>query len=78
MRAQRTIDAWNSGKILVPAQAPWASGFLARVLSWRGIDGEPDDEIDALVSAVDGGMWSTGVPLALGTPRGGMSDLRRR
>ena len=69
VRAQRTIDLWNAGKILIPERAPWVASFLERTYSFRGIEGDADDEIDALVSAADGGMWSAGVPRAFGSPR---------
>ncbi len=69
VRAQRTIDLWNAGKILLPERAPWTAGFLERVYGFRGVEGDADDEIDALVSAIDGGMWSSGVPRVSGAPR---------
>ena len=57
VRAQKTIDLWNDGRILVPYGAEY-DGFLNRVAAFRGVEGDDDDEIDAMVSAVDGGMWS--------------------
>jgi predicted phage terminase large subunit-like protein len=71
-RAAHTIDAWNLGNIMTPAQAPWLNGFNSRV---RLFTGNPkafdDDEVDALVSACDGGYFSSvaSVPRAFGTPR---------
>lgn len=56
-RARRTIDMWNDGRILVPQGAQWEP-FLGRIAAFRGVDGDADDEIDGLVSAVDGAMWS--------------------
>jgi predicted phage terminase large subunit-like protein len=70
-RARKTIDAWNLGRIMVPEHAPWASGFVSRC---RLFTGNPkaadDDEIDALVSACDGGLFCSGAaPKAFGKPR---------
>jgi phage terminase large subunit-like protein len=65
-RAQKTIDRWNAGKILVPEHAPWLTGFLGRAAQFRGIDGDEDDEIDALVSVVDGMTFSGPAPISLG------------
>ena len=57
-RAQKTIDRWNKGQILLPEHAPWLTGFLGRIAQFRGVDGDDDDEIDALVSLHDGAMFS--------------------
>lgn len=57
IRAQKTIDIWNDRRVHVPEGAAW-DPFLGRVAAFRGVDGDDDDEIDAMVSAVDGGMWS--------------------
>jgi predicted phage terminase large subunit-like protein len=72
VRAQRTVDRWNAGKIMVPSAAPWLEAFLGRVASFRGTEGDDDDEVDAMVSAHDGalGVASSGnAPLALGSRR---------
>lgn len=72
VRAQRTIDRWNAGDILVPAQASWTNGFLRRLSLFRGAEGDSDDdEIDALVSACDGalGTGNPGASKAFGRPR---------
>lgn len=71
VRAQKTIDRWNASKVLVPEHAPWLDGFLGRVAAFRGVDGDDDDEVDAMVSAHDGMMGGTGasVPLTLGSRR---------
>jgi predicted phage terminase large subunit-like protein len=70
-RAQRTIAAWNAGRILVKASAPWQAAFIARCELFTGSDkAGDDDEIDALVSAYDGGMFSAvAVPTTLGKSR---------
>lgn len=60
-RAQRTIDRWNTGRILVPLHASWVTGFLSRVQMFTGHEkARDDDEIDALVSMCDG-MLGSGV-----------------
>jgi hypothetical protein len=61
IRGQRTIDAWNSGKILVPEHGVWVPGFVSRVMQFRGVEGDEDDEFDAMVSVRDGMLGS---PLA--------------
>lgn len=53
VRAQKTIARWNEGDILIPANAPWRSGFLHRLSLFRGHDKDRDDEVDALVSMSD-------------------------
>lgn len=70
-RAQRTIEAWNLGRILVPENEPWARAFIARCELFTGSDkAGDDDEIDALVSAFDGGMFSSvAVPTTMGKAR---------
>ena len=70
-RAQRTIDAWNVGTIVLPEQAAWVDGFVTRCSLFTGNeDAGDDDEIDALVSACDGGLFSTGfVAKSFGKPR---------
>lgn len=70
-RAQHTRDAWNAGQIIVPLHASWAEGFISRAQLFTGReDAGDDDEIDALVSAYDGGVLAAGfVPSAFGRPR---------
>ena len=54
-RAQKTIDRWNAGKVQLPVDAPWVHGFLQRAKLFTGSDkARDDDEIDALVSVLDG------------------------
>ncbi len=70
-RARKTIDAWNLGRIMVPEQGPWVAPFVSRC---RLFTGNPkagdDDEVDALVSACDGGLFSGGfVSKTFGKPR---------
>ena len=59
VRAQRSIDLWNDGKILVPYGSQY-DGFLGRVAAFRGVEEDADDEIDAMVSMVDGGLRGGG------------------
>jgi hypothetical protein len=59
IRARRTIDRCNggadrTGRLLVPDGAPWVDAFVRRLTAWRALDGDEDDEIDALVSCHDG------------------------
>ncbi len=76
IRARKTMDRLNGGngyegRVLVPDGAEWAAGFVRRLLAWRALDGDEDDEIDALVSAHDG-AYAAGVatPITLlGRPR---------
>jgi len=71
-RSQETRRAWNEGRILVPevASAPWVEGFLGRTRGWRGLEADQSDEIDALVSACDGGLFSGGfIAKTFGKPR---------
>ncbi len=81
VRAERTIKRWNDGQIVVPADAPWAKGFLHRVEMFRGEDkGHDDDEIDALVSVCDGAMGgvAAGIVKSLGKSYTGLSGERSR
>ena len=53
-RAQKTIDRWNAGGILVPTAGKWVAGFVARAQMFTGAEKErDDDEFDALVSVCD-------------------------
>lgn len=72
-RGQKTIDRCNSGRIVFPetGAAPWVSGMVSRMILFTGDEAAgDDDEIDALVSACDGGMFSSVTsPKSLGAPR---------
>ncbi len=53
-RAMATADAWNSGRLRVPAVALWdVAALVTEAVSFTGGDGERDDRIDALVGAFD-------------------------
>lgn len=68
VRAEKTICKWNGSDILVPAAGEWVDGFISRTQAFRGVEGDDDDEVDALVSAVDGGMYSAvTMPRLVGT-----------
>jgi predicted phage terminase large subunit-like protein len=58
VRAERTIARVNRGEVLFPHTAKWVESFLGRLSAFRGVDGDDDDEVDALVSACDGGLFS--------------------
>lgn len=53
IRAQRTIDAHNAGRILWPSES-WVDAIMGRLENWKGNEDDPDDEADALVSVHDG------------------------
>jgi predicted phage terminase large subunit-like protein len=62
VRAERTIKRVNDGNVVWPedAVAPWARSTLQRIASFRGHEKDQDDEVDALVSACDGGWGGVG------------------
>ena len=70
-RAQHAIEKNNAGRILVPENAPWVPGYVHRLILFTGKDNATnDDEADALVSAIDGGMMSgVSSPRTLGKRR---------
>jgi Terminase-like family. len=69
VRSQRTRVSWNGGKVQVPVADEWGP-FMRRVQLFRGAEGDPDDEVDALVSLHDGVMGSSsGAPTTGGRPR---------
>jgi predicted phage terminase large subunit-like protein len=53
VRAQPVAAAWNAGKVLVPANAPWLDAFVAEVAGFTGVDDDQDDQVDALAAAYD-------------------------
>lgn len=62
-RAQQTAELWNAGRILVPADAdahPWSDIFVDEVTSFTGIKDVHDDQVDALVAAVDAALKFSG------------------
>ncbi len=66
-RAMATADAWNGGRIRVPAVASWDVGALVNeAVNFTGGDGETDDRVDALVAAFDALDQGGGTALAPG------------
>lgn len=53
VRAARTARRWNAGAIRVPKGLPWVEEFVRVVCGFTGLDGQRDDETDALVSGHD-------------------------
>jgi hypothetical protein len=53
VRAAWSQDLWNAGRIVLPKGAGWVEGFRRRVLAFSGVDGDEDDEVDAMVSAIE-------------------------
>lgn len=52
VRAQRTINNHNAGRIMWPNEG-WVDKVKARFENFRGNEEDPDDEVDALVSMHD-------------------------
>jgi predicted HicB family RNase H-like nuclease len=50
IRSQAVAAAWNQGKVLVPAAAPWLDAFIAEVCNFTGVNDAQDDQVDALAS----------------------------
>ena len=70
-RARRTIDAYNAGRIVFPKMQPGISATLDRIQNWKGVEDDPDDEADALVSLWEGmvGRGSSGMGTTAVQPR---------
>ncbi len=47
-RAQGAAAAWNSGRIMIPIDVPWAEGLITRMQAFTGNNDPEDDETDAL------------------------------
>jgi predicted phage terminase large subunit-like protein len=47
-RAQGAAAAWNSGRLMVPTDVPWAEGVITRMQAFTGNDDPEDDETDAV------------------------------
>ncbi len=62
IRAQNTIDRWNAGNVQFPLHAAWnVDAVILRGKGFTGLDGiGDDDEMDALVSCVDGVLGASG------------------
>lgn len=53
VRAQPTAKLWNQKRIHLPENAPWLGEFLREVCGFNGDDKNKDDQVDALVAAID-------------------------
>jgi hypothetical protein len=53
LRAQPTGKAWNSGRIRVPAFAPWVAEFIKEAQRFTGKKGGKDNMIDATTQLYD-------------------------
>lgn len=53
IRAMDYAAAWNNGKVLVPAEAPWLEDFVTEHASFTGVKDRHDDIVDAAVAAFD-------------------------
>ena len=60
IRSRRTVDRWKARNIMWPESLPDRTAIVSRFKGFRGLDGDSDDEVDALVSVHDG-MMSSGV-----------------
>ena len=49
-RAQPSAAAWNTGRILLPRNAPWVQPLLSELLGFSGVGDAHDDIVDALAS----------------------------
>lgn len=50
-RAIPAAAAWNSGKIMVPREAPWLNAFVSELAGFTGVNDPHDDQVDALAAA---------------------------
>lgn len=63
IRAQRTAEAWNAGRITVQKDAPWARAFVRELEQFTGSGSDSaDDQVDALVAAFDFVCGATPLP----------------
>jgi phage terminase large subunit-like protein len=53
VRAQKTAELWNEGRIVVPPTRSWTGEFVERMKRFTGAPGQDDNDTDALVSAID-------------------------
>lgn len=60
VRSQPTVRAWNAGDIMLPYVSSWGESMVSRLESFRGVEADADDEVDALVSAYDSVLGSIG------------------
>jgi phage terminase large subunit-like protein len=58
-RAQQSSELWNLGRVLVPMDSeryPWVDVFVDEMCSFSGVGDVCDDQVDALVSAIDAAL----------------------
>jgi predicted phage terminase large subunit-like protein len=63
MRSEKTAECWNASRIHVPEDAaanPWVDLFLEEVANFTGVKDVHDDQVDALVAAVDAALAGEG------------------
>ncbi len=53
VRALPYATAWNDGRVLVPADAPWLDEFIAEHMAFTGVNDPEDDQVDAGAAAFD-------------------------
>lgn len=53
VRAQKYAAAWNAGRVVCPAGAPWLNDFVAEHVAFTGVDDLHDDQVDAGAAAFD-------------------------
>jgi predicted phage terminase large subunit-like protein len=53
VRAQPYSAAWNSGRVIVPTDAPWSQQYIVEHRSFTGVNDASDDQVDAGVAAFD-------------------------
>lgn len=51
LRAQPLSGAWNTGRVLVPIDAPWAEAYMDEFRGFTGLGDLHDDQVDATVHA---------------------------
>jgi len=52
-RAIPVAAAWNTGKVLLPHNAPWLNAFVSEICGFSGVKDRHDDQVDALAAAFD-------------------------
>jgi hypothetical protein len=81
MRAQRTAQLWNMGRIMVPLAADdpdgdssisWVAEFVEEVCAFTGVKDPKDDQVDAMVPAIDKleASWGADLEVSGGGGRG--------
>lgn len=63
VRSMKYAAAWNAGKVLLPAKAPWLDAFVSEHAGFTGVGDTHDDIIDAACSAFDELSGSASAPV---------------